>query len=200
MNLIKIQEAKFVKSSADINGCPASNLPEMAFVGRSNVGKSSLLNMLTERKTLAKVSGKPGKTRLINHFLIDDKWFMVDLPGYGWAKVSHRETEKWEAMVHDYFSMRKNLTIVFVLVDIRREPMASDLKMIRWLGENNVPLGIVFTKADKLSKNKQMKSFAMYKKELNKEWDELPPYFITSASTGDGKEELLKFIVKNCIQ
>ena len=155
--------------------------------------------MLTGRKSLAKISGKPGKTRLINHFEIDDRWFLVDLPGYGWAKVSKTEQSKWEGMVHGYLAERKNLSIVFVLVDSRHEPLNSDLSMISWLGENQIPLGIIFTKADKMKNMRLMQNIKNYKKVLKSMWEQLPPIFITSASSSKGREELLQFIEENCI-
>lgn len=196
---INIKKATFLKSSSNHEDCPVVDFPEVAFVGRSNVGKSSLLNMLTDRKSLAKVSSTPGKTRLINHFMIDETWYLVDLPGYGWAKVSRKETAKWEEMVHDYFQYRENLAIVFVLIDIRHKPLSSDLEMIKWLGENGIPLSIIFTKTDKLSKNKKVQMLAAYKKTLLTIWEELPPIFETSVHLGQGKDEILKFIIGECV-
>ena len=192
-------QASFVKSSSQLKELPPPLKSEVAFIGRSNVGKSSLINMLTGRKSLAKISSKPGKTRLINHFDIDAQWYLVDLPGYGWAKVSKMEQAKWEGMVHDYLFYRENLTMVFVLADSRLTPQASDLEMIGWLGENNIPLGIVFTKADKLGKNKTAANIAAMKRTLKEMWEELPPLFRTSATTGEGREELIGFIRKHCI-
>ncbi len=196
----KITSSEFFKSSSHIKECPPTDRPEIAFIGRSNVGKSSLINSITGRKALAKISGKPGKTRLINHFDINNgKWFLVDLPGYGWAQVSKTEVAKWEKMVHEYLNVRENLAIVFVLVDSRHEPQKSDLEMIHWLGENNIPLGILFTKADKLSNMQVMKNVRLFKTVLKQKWEVLPPIFITSASSGKGKEEVIDFIEEKCL-
>lgn len=191
---MKITKADFVTSSSDFKQCPADNHPEFAFIGRSNVGKSSLINMLTNHKKLAKVSGKPGKTQLINHFLINDSWFLVDLPGYGWAKVAKTEKEKWGLMIHDYLVNRKNLICTFVLVDSRLAPQPIDVEFINWLGEQAIPFSIVFTKSDKQSRNKTQSLIAKYKKHLLKHWEELPPSFITSSQDGSGKEEVLSYI------
>tara|TARA_Y100001972_G_scaffold129218_1_gene195321 strand:- start:1389 stop:1994 length:606 start_codon:yes stop_codon:yes gene_type:complete len=189
-----IKSASFVKSSSSIDECPEPDLPEYAFIGRSNVGKSSLINMLTQRKQLAKVSGKPGKTQLINHFLIDETWYLVDLPGYGWAQASKKEIAKWKAFTQDYFKKRANLSCVFVLVDSRLAPQKKDLDFVQYLGENGIPLAFVFTKADKLGVNKSMANMAKFRKTLLKTWEALPPFFITSAENGHGKDELLKYI------
>lgn len=191
--------AIFTKSSSHYKECPPENLPEIALIGRSNVGKSSLINQLTGRKSLAKISGKPGKTRLINHFEINSSWYLVDLPGYGWAKVSKTEQSKWEGMVHEYLSKRKNLSIVFVLVDSRHDPQPSDLSMITWLGENSIPVGILFTKADKMKNMRLKQSVNKFLKVLSHQWDEIPPYFITSAQTGEGRDEVLTFVQDTCI-
>ena len=196
-NLIK--EARFIKSSSHWKDCPSDKKAEVAFIGRSNVGKSSLINMLTGRNKLAKISGKPGKTRLINHFLIDESWYLVDLPGYGWAKVSKTEKAKWEDMISQYLLNREELSIVFVLVDSRLEPQGSDLDMIRFLGENGVPLGIVFTKSDKKGRSQVDKNVAVFIKELKREWENLPPYFITSSRDGTGKDKLLQYIIDDCL-
>lgn len=190
----QIKSASFVKSSSSIDECPEPDLPEYAFIGRSNVGKSSLINMLTQRKQLAKVSGKPGKTQLINHFLIDETWYLVDLPGYGWAQASKKEIAKWKAFTQDYFKKRANLSCVFVLVDSRLAPQKKDLDFVQYLGENSIPLAFVFTKADKLGVNKSMANMAKFRKTLLKTWEALPPFFITSAENGHGKDELLKYI------
>ncbi|MEQ8879463.1 MAG: ribosome biogenesis GTP-binding protein YihA/YsxC [Cyclobacteriaceae bacterium] len=190
----QIKSASFIKSSSSIDECPEPDLPEYAFIGRSNVGKSSLINMLTQRKQLAKVSGKPGKTQLINHFLIDDTWYLVDLPGYGWAQASKKEIAKWKAFTQDYFKQRANLSCVFVLVDSRLEPQKKDLDFVQYLGENGIPLAFVFTKADKLGVNKSMANMARFRKTLLKTWEALPPFFMTSAENGHGKDELLKYI------
>lgn len=189
-----IKTAQFVKSSSNHIDCPPPNLPEFAFIGRSNVGKSSLINMLTNQKKLAKVSSKPGKTQLINHFLIDDSWYLVDLPGYGWAKVSKTEKEKWGAMIHDYIKERKNLINLFVLVDSRLKPQPIDVEFINWLGEEGIPFSIIFTKADKQSKNKTQSAIAKYRKTLMQYWEQLPHNIITSSETGQGKDEVLQYI------
>ncbi len=193
---IEIKKSEFIKSSSDHAQCPPALIPEFAFIGRSNVGKSSLINMLTGRNKLAKVSSKPGKTQLINHFLIDDTWHLVDLPGYGWAKVSKTEKEKWGAMIHDYIKERENLINLFVLVDSRLAPQPIDIEFINWLGEEQIPFSIVFTKADKQSKNKTQSAIAKYRKHLLKFWEVMPHNVVTSSTTGQGKEELLKFIVE----
>jgi GTP-binding protein len=189
-----IKEAKFISSCDNYLKAPAPNMPEYAFVGRSNVGKSSLINMLTNQKKLAKTSSTPGKTQLINYFLINESWYLVDLPGYGFAKVSKEKREKWDAMVWNYLSSRENLCCVFLLIDLRIEPQKSDLEMILNLGENGIPFAIVYTKSDKLKPNEIMKNVAAYKKELLKKWEELPVLFITSSETTKGKEEIIEYI------
>lgn len=191
---MEIKQARFITSSSEFSQCPPANLPEFAFIGRSNVGKSSLINMLTNHKKLAKVSSKPGKTQLINHFLINDTWYLVDLPGYGWAKVSKTEKQKWGAMIHDYIKGRENLMNLFVLIDSRLEPQAVDVEFINWLGEEGIPFSLIFTKADKQSKNKTQSSVARYKRYLKKYWAELPHCLITSSTTAQGKDELIKYI------
>lgn len=191
---MQITEAKFLVSNTDMEKCPAPKFPEYAFIGRSNVGKSSLINMVTGKKNLAKTSATPGKTRLINHFIINQKWYLVDLPGYGYAKVSKASKATWDKMIRDYLLKRKNLMNVFVLVDSRLELQKIDLEFINWLGEKRVPFSIVFTKSDKLKKTQIIYSVEAYKKELRKSWDELPPLFITSAEKKVGKEELLNYI------
>lgn len=191
---MEIKKATFVISNTDYKKCPAPNIPEYAFIGRSNVGKSSLINMLTNHSKLAKVSGQPGKTQLINHFMINDTWYLVDLPGYGYAKVSKKMRSKWQKFIQDYILNRENLYCVFVLVDSRLEPQQIDLEFMEWLGINGVPFCIVFTKTDKLSKTQLDKNIAVYKKELLKSWEELPDYFLTSAELKSGKNELLGFI------
>ncbi len=190
---MKIKTAQFVVSNTDWRKCP-SDKPEFAFIGRSNVGKSSLINMLTGRKTLAKTSGKPGKTRLINHFLINERWFLVDLPGYGWAKVGKKQRSRFEEIITGYLLNSPQLTCVFVLIDIRLEPQPIDLEFINWLGENGLPLALVFTKADKQSRNKNLRAVQIFEKALLASWEELPPRFITSAAKGTGREELLGYI------
>ena len=191
-----IKTAVFKCSSEKISQCPADGKPEIAFIGRSNVGKSPLINMLTGVKGLAKVSGVPGKTRLINHFLIDNKWFLVDLPGYGYAKVSKDKREGFSRLIMDYVVRYEHLFYLFVLVDSRLEPQKIDLEFIRFLGENGIPFGIVFTKTDKLSSDKVASRMALYKRVLKKEWEELPDMFATSSENKAGKEELLCFIDK----
>ena len=195
-----IHDAQFVISNTDVAKCPRPDKPEYAFIGRSNVGKSSLINMLTGRNNLAKISGKPGKTRLINHFLINNHWYLVDLPGYGFARVPLTERRKWEQFIRTYLLKRENLFCVFVLVDSRHEPQQNDLDFLSWLGKNGIPLAIVFTKTDKLNKA-QMESFrAAYEEKLNVYWEELPALFVTSAQNRQGRDEILNFIESVNIQ
>lgn len=190
-----IKQAEFVISNSEVAKCPKEFLPEYAFIGRSNVGKSSLINMLTGNSKLAKTSSRPGKTQLINHFKINQNWFLVDLPGYGYAKVSKKAKEKFQQFITDYFEQREQLVSSFVLVDIRHEPQKIDLEFFAYLGENGIPFAIVFTKADKLSRSRIEKSIATYKRILLQgQWEELPPYFITSSESGLGKENLLEYI------
>jgi len=189
--------ATFVMSASERIGCPREKFPEYAFVGRSNVGKSSLINMLTGVKGLAKTSSTPGKTRLLNFFCVEDSWYLVDVPGYGFAKISKTEREKWERMIHDYILHRKSLMYTFVLIDSRIEPQKSDLAFITWLGSHQLPFCLVFTKVDKISRNKLQSNVAAFKKEMEKEWEELPPIFISSSISGQGKAEILEFIRKN---
>lgn len=191
---MKIKSAEFVISNTDVFKCPEDNLPEYAFIGRSNVGKSSLINMLTNHKKLAKTSGKPGKTQLINHFIINENWFLVDLPGYGYAKVSKDKRKTFQEFIKDYFNTRKQLVCSFVLVDSRLEPQKTDLEFMAYLGENGIPFCIVFTKTDKLNKSTLPKNIKNYKKVLLETWEELPPYFISSATNKAGKEEILDYI------
>lgn len=191
-----ISSAEFVISNTEVEKCPNPVLPEYAFIGRSNVGKSSLINMLTDRKKLAKTSGTPGKTQLINHFLINNKWYLVDLPGYGFAKTSKSSLTNWSKMINEYLLKRKNLLTVFVLVDARHEPQKNDMAFIHWLGEREIPFVIAFTKADKLPKQKLINSVANFKKELLKTWEELPTFFITSAEINMGRDEVLDYIEK----
>ena len=174
--------------------CPKDNKPEYAFIGRSNVGKSSLINMLTNNKKLAKTSATPGKTLLINHFIINNEWYLVDLPGYGFAKRSKKEVAKLEQMISGYILQREQLVNVFLLIDIRLEPQKIDLEFIQWLGDSSVPFAIVFTKADKLAPSKVKPAAEKYLDVLREEWEELPPYFITSATSKLGKDELLDYI------
>jgi len=191
---MKINKAEFVISNTDIKKCPDTNFPEYAFIGRSNVGKSSLINALCGNKSLAKTSSTPGKTQLINHFLINDSWYIVDLPGYGYAKVSKTERKKFEKFIWDYILKREQLTNLFVLIDVRHEPMKIDLEFINKLGKNGIPFSIIFTKADKLSSSKLNKNVVAYKRRLLQEWEELPKMFITSSVTNLGKDELLNYI------
>lgn len=191
---MKINTAQFIISNTDYKKCPKPDLPEFVFIGRSNVGKSSLINMLTNHSKLAKISSRPGKTQLINHFKINDSWYLVDLPGYGWAKVSKTDKAKWKVMIREYFENRENLTLTFVLIDSRLAPQKIDLEFINWLGEHGVPFAIIFTKADKQTKNKTESSVAKFKKVLNQTWEELPPQFITSSTNQTGKKEVLNYI------
>ncbi len=189
-----IQEAKYIMSNADYRECPAPELPEYAFIGRSNVGKSSLINMLTQRKSLAKTSQHPGKTQLINHFLINSSWYLVDLPGYGYAKVSKSERDKWERMIYEYLRYRPNLQCIFVLVDSRHDPQRVDLEFMESLGEEGIPFHIVFTKTDKMKANAVPAQIARYQQKLLETWEELPISFVTSAEAGVGREGLLETI------
>lgn len=191
-----VKSAKFVKSSTRWEDCPEPNKPEYAFIGRSNVGKSSLLNMITNNKNLAKTSSKPGKTKLINHFIINDEWYLTDLPGYGYAKISKSERLKWEKFTIDYILKRTNLLGVFVLIDSRHPAQKVDLAFIEELGINRIPFVLVFTKLDKLSSGEKGKFLKAYQREILKTWEEFPTYFVTSSVTKNGKEELLSFIEK----
>jgi GTP-binding protein len=192
---MKINTAEFIISNSEVKKCPKDRIPEYAFIGRSNVGKSSLINMITNHKNLAKTSGKPGKTQLINHFLINKNWHLVDLPGYGYAKVSKTAKAKFQQFITEYFEKREQLVCGFVLVDIRHEPQKIDVEFINYLGENGIPFCLVFTKADKLGSSQIQKNVAAYKKHLlANDWEEMPPYFITSAENTLGKDELLAYI------
>ncbi|MDN3642547.1 ribosome biogenesis GTP-binding protein YihA/YsxC [Lutimonas halocynthiae] len=191
---MKIKTAEFVISNTDVSKCPKDNLPEYAFIGRSNVGKSSLINMLTNHKSLAKTSGKPGKTQLINHFIINQNWFLVDLPGYGYASVSKDKRKTFQSFIRDYFNKRMQLACTFVLVDSRHSPQKIDLDFMEFLGTNGIAFCIIFTKADKLNKSTLPKNIANYKKELLTYWEELPPYFISSSTDKTGRDEILDFI------
>jgi GTP-binding protein len=191
---MKINTAEFIISNTDLIKCPTPNLPEYAFIGRSNVGKSSLINMLTNHKKLAKISSKPGKTQLINHFLINKNWFLVDLPGYGFAKVPKAQRKKFEKMINDYILFRDNLLNVFVLIDSRIPAQKIDLDFMEWLGLSGIPFSIVFTKADKLTTSKRGVFAKEYEKKMLETWEEMPPYFITSSSSKLGKDELLNYI------
>lgn len=189
-----IKQARFLISNTDVTKCPAPDRPEYAFIGRSNVGKSSLINMLTGQKNLAKVSEKPGKTQLINHFFINESWYLVDLPGYGYAKTSIKVKEKFQKLISRYILNRENLYCLFVLIDIRHEAQKIDIEFITWLGENGVPFAIIFTKADKLGKGAAAKNVAAYTEELKKIYDDLPAYFISSSLDKTGQEEIISFI------
>ena len=191
---MNIKSAEFTISSPNIERCPTDNRPEYAFIGRSNVGKSSLINMLCNHKGLAKTSSTPGKTLLINHFIINREWYLVDLPGYGFAKRSKTTQQKIDNMISSYILMREQLANLFLLIDIRHSPQKIDRDFINWLGENGVPFSIVFTKADKLSTSKAHDSVRKYMDTLKEEWEELPPYFITSSEKKTGREELLDYI------
>lgn len=189
-----IKSAEFVVSNSRVEKCPTTGLPEYAFIGRSNVGKSSLINMLTGRKGLAMTSQKPGKTQLINHFIINKEWHLVDLPGYGYARLSKDGRDGLRRMIEDYVLERRELVCLFVLLDARLEPQKIDLEFIEWLGEESVPFALVFTKADKLSKGKLSANISAYKDRLLEGWEELPPLFITSSEERTGRDELLNYI------
>ena len=193
---MEIKTAEFTLSAPMVSMCPKDTKPEYAFIGRSNVGKSSLINMLTNHKKLAKTSQTPGKTLLINHFIINKEWYLVDLPGYGFAKRSKKEIDKLDQMIRGYILQREQLVNVFVLVDVRLEPQKIDLEFIEWLGLSSVPFAIVFTKADKLTANKARQSVEAYKKKLLETWEELPPIFLTSAEKREGRDEVLGYIEK----
>ncbi|MFK5890186.1 MAG: ribosome biogenesis GTP-binding protein YihA/YsxC [Flavobacteriaceae bacterium] len=192
---MKIKSADFVISNTNVAKCPKENLPEYAFIGRSNVGKSSLINMLVNNKNLAKTSGKPGKTQLINHFKINDAWFLVDLPGYGYAQVSKSKRQVFQKFIRDYFEQRQQLVCTFVLVDSRHEPQKIDLEFMRFLGEKAIPFCIVFTKSDKLKPSILNKNLQHYNNTMtHTDWEMMPQYFVTSATARAGKEELLNYI------
>lgn len=189
-----IKTAEYLISNSDVRQCPEGNLPEYAFIGRSNVGKSSLINMLTGRNGLAKTSSMPGKTLLINHFLINGSWYIVDLPGYGYAKRGKDMRDKLRRMIEGYVGQREQMTNLFVLIDSRHAPQKIDLEFMQWLGENGVPFSIVFTKMDKIGKVVGMKNVEAYKKILQQSWEELPPVFLTSSEDRRGRDELLEYI------
>ena len=189
-----IKSAKFEISNSTVSKCPNTNLPEYAFIGRSNVGKSSLINMLTRQNGLAKTSSMPGKTMLINHFLINDEWYIVDLPGYGYARRGKESREELKRMIEGYALYREQMTTMFVLIDSRLEPQKIDLEFMEWLGENGIPFSIVFTKMDKLGKVAGGRNVVAYKNKLLETWEELPPIFETSSEDGRGREELLDYI------
>ena len=189
-----VKSARFIISNTDIKKCPQDGKPEYAFIGRSNVGKSSLINALTNQKKLAQTSATPGKTLLINHYLINNEWYLVDLPGYGYAKRSKSQNEQLEQIISSYVLDREAMTLLFVLIDCRHEPQKIDLEFFQWLGENGVPFSIIFTKADKVTKSVLAKNIASYKAKLLEEWEELPPVFVTSSENGLGKDEVLGYI------
>lgn len=189
-----IRKADFLISNTDPEMCPQPDKLEYAFIGRSNVGKSSLINMLLGRKNLAKTSSTPGKTRLINHFVVNEDWYLVDLPGYGYARISKEEREKWEGMIHSYLMRRESLVNTFILIDSRIEPKQSDIDFINWFGEEQLPFIIIFTKADKLKPNALAANVAAFKAKLSETWDELPVSFISSSEKGLGRDEILGFI------
>ena len=191
---MKIKSAEFVVSNSDVAKCPKNNIPEYAFIGRSNVGKSSLINMLTNRKSLAKTSGRPGKTQLINHFIINDSWYLVDLPGYGYARVSKTAKKTFQKFITQYFEYREQLVTAFVLVDIRHKPQPIDLEFMQWLGENSIPFSIIFTKADKLKPKAIERHVEDYKTILLETWEEMPNYYVTSSSKKIGKDAVLDYI------
>ncbi len=191
---MKITTAEFISSHADVNKCPPPDKPEFAFIGRSNVGKSSLINMLTNSKKLAKTSVTPGKTQTINHFLINDTWYLVDLPGYGYAHASKSKREGFGKMIEDFVLRRENLSCLFVLVDARLEPQANDLNFIQWAGSKEVPLALIFTKIDKLKRNELDKNLKRYEKTLLTQWEILPPMMLTSSVDKNGKDEVLNFV------
>lgn len=190
-------KAEFVVSSPTVASCPDEKQPEYAFIGRSNVGKSSLINMLTSSKGLAKISQTPGKTRLINHFMVNEEWFLVDLPGYGYAKISKTERKKWKEMINAYLQKRQNLVCTFILVDSRHEPQKPDTEFMAWMSTKQLPFVIVFTKSDKLSKRQLEESIGSYIKKMLESWEEMPQYFITSANTALGREDIISFIKGN---
>ncbi|SKC44934.1 ribosome biogenesis GTP-binding protein YihA/YsxC [Ohtaekwangia koreensis] len=191
---MKITAAEFISSYADVRKCPEPNKPEFAFIGRSNVGKSSVINMLTQTKGLAKTSAKPGKTQTINHFLINEAWYLVDLPGYGYASVSKTTREGFGQMIEDYVLKRENLSCIFILIDSRLEPQKNDLSFINWVGSQGVPMALLFTKSDKLKPNELQRNVSLFKKTLLEDWDEVPPVLITSSEKKIGRDEVLTFI------
>ena len=191
---MEIKKAEFLMSNTRIDRLPNDNIPEYAFIGRSNVGKSSLINMLVQRRGLAKTSSVPGKTVAINHFIVNDAWYLVDLPGYGYAQHSKKLRDAWRIMINNYITQRRNLVTTFVLVDSRIEPQNSDMGFMEWLGENQVPFCIVFTKADKVSKAELDRNVEAFKARLSEEWEELPPIFITSSEKKQGRDEVIDYI------
>jgi GTP-binding protein len=195
-----IHTADFLVSNTDPKKCPAPDKPEYAFIGRSNVGKSSLINMLLGRKALAKTSSTPGKTRLINHFVVNNEWYLVDLPGYGYARISKTEREKWEGMIRTYLLRRESLVHTFILIDSRIEPKQSDIDFINWFGEEQLPFVLVFTKSDKLGTNTLASNISAFKAKLSETWEELPPSIVSSSEDGRGREEILSLIEKDNVE
>lgn len=191
---MQIRQSIFIKSASNYRDCPETSLPEYAFLGRSNVGKSSLINIITGYKKLAKTSSTPGKTQLINHFLINDSWYLTDLPGFGFAKAPKSVKVKWERMIQEYLLKRGNLVCAFLLIDIRHSPLKNDMDFLDWLGAKQIPFAIVFTKVDKLGVNKLKASLDVYLQRLEASWDPLPPYVLSSSATGQGRDEILAFI------
>lgn len=191
---MEVQTAEFIISNSDVNKCPVGNIPEYAFIGRSNVGKSSLINMLTARKKLAMTSATPGKTLLINHFLINKKWYLVDLPGYGYAQRGKQQQKEIKKIIEDYILEREQMTNLFVLIDIRLEPQKIDVEFIEWLGENGVPFSVIFTKADKISFSARQSNVKRFLDTLREQWEELPPCFVSSSADRTGREEILAYI------
>ncbi|MEM0519172.1 MULTISPECIES: ribosome biogenesis GTP-binding protein YihA/YsxC [Aequorivita] len=189
-----IKSAEFLMSNSDVAKCPKNRLPEYAFIGRSNVGKSSLINMLMQRKNLAKTSGRPGKTQLINHFIINKSWYLVDLPGYGYARVSKSSKKTFQKFITNYFEKRTQMVLAFVLIDCRLEPQPIDLEFMEWMGESGIPFNIIFTKADKLKPNALNRNVEAYIQKMLETWEAMPQYFITSASNFTGRDELLNYI------
>ena len=194
-----IKTITFLKSEVDWRKAPPPSLPEYAFIGRSNVGKSSLINMLANQKSIAKTSSKPGKTQTINHFLVNNAWYLVDLPGYGYAKASKTMREKWAKMINNYLVLRENLQVVFVLIDARLEPQKIDLEFINSLGEKQIPFALIFTQSDKLSALRVSQNVDLFKKAMLETWEELPPIFVSSAVTAQGRVEILDYIVQSLI-
>lgn len=191
---MQIKSAEFIMSNSIVAKCPPSRIPEYAFIGRSNVGKSSLINMLMQRKSLAKTSGRPGKTQLINHFLINKNWHLVDLPGYGYARVSKSSKKVFQKFITDYFLKREQLLCAFVLIDVRHDPQPIDLQFMEWMGEKQIPFNIIFTKADKLKPKALERHVELYLQKMLETWEEVPPYFVTSSADGTGREEVLNYI------
>lgn len=191
---MEIKDARFIVSNTEVEKCPLPDKPEYAFIGRSNVGKSSLINMLTNRKSLAKISGTPGKTQLINHFLINGEWYLVDLPGYGFAKPGRKESRKWEKFIRKYILLRENLYCLFVLIDSRHTPQSIDLEFMEWLGMSQVPFAIIFTKADKLKPEVLEKNIKIYEEKMLETWEIMPVWFLSSSLKGEGRSEILQYI------